>query len=287
MQENKKAWDVTEFLDGAWIKARVDLFSKRIRLDDYRGNLKTIFMQLEQWMNLYGLEKLIIKAKVNNWEWFLSQGFALEGIYKNYFSGADAFALVKYFSQERKNSEEWLKEELILHDVLKLERDHLPADLHKEYTIKLAERGDAKGLAELYDVTFPVYPTPLNQPEYVERLIEEKNIFYIILHSGKIVSAAAVHVNQKYHNGEISDCATLSEHRKKSLMKILIQELEKELFDRGIYTLYSHARAQSFGMNAVLQQLGYTYTGRLIKNCVIYQDLEDMNLWVKNLTKTQ
>jgi beta-lysine N6-acetyltransferase len=39
----------------------------------------------------------------------------------------------------------------------------------------------------------------------------------------------------------------------------------------------------SFGMNAVLYQLGYNYCGRLMNNCYIYDKLENMNMWVKNL----
>ena len=38
-------------------------------------------------------------------------------------------------------------------------------------------------------------------------------------------------------------------------------------------------------MNAVLHGLGYQYRGRLINNCYIFEKLENMNMWVKDLSK--
>jgi hypothetical protein len=66
-------------------------------------------------------------------------------------------------------------------------------------------------------------------------------------------------------------------------MKFLLLELEGELKKKGIYCAYSIARALSFGMNAALFQLGYHYRGRLLNNCYIYDKLESMNMWVKDL----
>lgn len=66
-------------------------------------------------------------------------------------------------------------------------------------------------------------------------------------------------------------------------MKKLIFLIEEELKNNGIYCVYSIARALSFGMNAAFHQLGYTYQGRLTNNCYIFDKLEDMNIWVKDL----
>lgn len=37
-------------------------------------------------------------------------------------------------------------------------------------------------------------------------------------------------------------------------------------------------------MNASFHQLGYTYTGRFIKNCDIFGNFEDMSVWTKDLS---
>jgi putative beta-lysine N-acetyltransferase len=87
-----------------------------------------------------------------------------------------------------------------------------------------------------------------------------------------------------YFNAELTDCATLSEHRTFGLMKKLLMKLEAELVKQEIFCAYSIARAQSFGMNAVLHQLRFKYRGRLLNNCYISQELENMNMWVKELS---
>jgi hypothetical protein len=68
-------------------------------------------------------------------------------------------------------------------------------------------------------------------------------------------------------------------------MKKTLERLEEVLRLQRIYCVYSIARAQSFGMNAVLHGLDYQYRGRLINNCYIFEKLENMNMWVKDLSK--
>ena len=70
-------------------------------------------------------------------------------------------------------------------------------------------------------------------------------------------------------------------------MKRILEKLEEVLRQQAIYCAYSIARAQSFGMNAVLHGLGYQYRGRLINNCYIFEKLEDMNMWVKDFLKNK
>jgi putative beta-lysine N-acetyltransferase len=192
--------------------------------------------------------------------------------------------MCKYYSNTRRNSEYWLKEDIILNDVLLLSQQNISTQLPKEYTMRVANNQDAKDLADLYGEVFQVYPTPMDSPEYVLEIINSGTLFCIIEHEDKIVSAASADVNTSYNNAELTDCATLPEHRKFGLMKHLIDHLEKELFQRNIYCAYSIARSLSFGMNAVFHQKGYDYKGRLANNCKIFDKYEDMNIWVKDLS---
>ena len=97
------------------------------------------------------------------------------------------------------------------------------------------------------------------------------------------MSAASAEINHFYHNAEMTDCATLPEYRQFGLLKQLILKFEEELLAQRVYCVYSIARALSFGMNAALHQLGYEYRGRLANNCYIFDELEDMNMWVKQI----
>ncbi|MFD6207956.1 putative beta-lysine N-acetyltransferase [Peribacillus sp. NPDC060253] len=266
------------------IHITIDHFNKRVRVEDYLGHFQECIEESLKAAKDISAEKIIFKTRKENVLELLAQGFLYEGSIDKFFLGSDCFFLVKYIRNDRRNSEEWEKEDRLLTDVLNLpiksELDVLPP----AYQGRKAEVTDAPQLAQLYGKVFKVYPTPMNDPVYVQKCMENGTVFYIFIHDGKIVSAASAEIDGFYHNAEITDCATLPEHRQYGLMKHLIAALEDYLISHEIYCIYSIARSLSFGMNAVLHQHGYSYRGRLANNCYIFEKLEDMNLWVKNYT---
>ncbi|MGO4889695.1 putative beta-lysine N-acetyltransferase [Anaerobacillus sp. MEB173] len=264
----------------------IDFASQRLRVDNYRGNIASIVTRAEEVAIDHSLSKIIIKAKEGDWRQLVSNGYQLEGIIEGYFSGSDAYFMTYYLSDDRRISKYWKKEDKIIKSVTELSDHEQNQTLPSGYTIRLATKEDASSLAKLYHLVFPSYPTPMNEENYIGKVIDEGTIFYIVEWKNEIVSAASAEVNTDDHNAEMTDCATLPEHRKHGFMKVLITELEKRLIKQNIYCSYSLARAQSFGMNAVFWKLGYRYNGRLTKNCEIFGELEDMNLWVKKLDAT-
>lgn len=261
-----------------------DPYNQRIRIDDLRGNLVEAIAKAEDLAKDQQAEKLIVKGRKEQFAPLLEKGFLCEGMIDQYFLGSDAYFFCKYFSSERKRSEFDIKEDEIVKNVQLLERYIESISPPKEYELKLIQKGDAPKLALLYKEVFKVYPTPLHDPTYICKTIDEGTIYYAFTCGDKIVSAASAEVNNMYKNAELTDCATLPEHRKYGLMKILLEKLEQQLLEQGIYCSYSLARALSFGMNAALHQLGYDYRGRLINNCNIFDKIEDMNVWVKDLS---
>jgi beta-lysine N6-acetyltransferase len=262
-----------------------DFYSERIRADDYRGNVNSLSEWLEEEAVINGFHKIIVKSKRDDLSLWQELGYINEGEFSGYFNGASAFAMCKYLTNDRRNSAYWVDEDRILKDVLKIGTGSKNQPLQSNYSLRMADIEDANSLAELYGNVFQVYPTPMNDPEYVRKMIQSGTLFCVIEHDKRIVSAASADVNGTYHNAEITDCATTPEHRKFGLMKHLIDQLEKELFQRNIYCSYSIARALSFGMNAVFHQRGYIFKGRLANNCKIFDKYEDMNIWVKDLSK--
>ncbi|MDR7072289.1 putative beta-lysine N-acetyltransferase [Fictibacillus barbaricus] len=262
-----------------------DYYNERLRIDDYRGNVRVLVEWINETTAIHPFQKVIIKSRADDVSYWLQYGFIFEGEFSSYFNGAAAIAMCKYISNDRRNSGYWAEEDNILKKVRQLSNSNLPNQLPVEYNMRMANEQDAKELAELYGIVFEIYPTPMNDPQYVREMMQAGTLFCLVLHNGKIVSAASADINSTYHNAEITDCATLIEHRKYGLMKHLVEQLEKELFMRNIYCSYSIARALSFGMNAVFYQRGYTYTGRLANNCKIFDKFEDMNIWVKDLSR--
>lgn len=261
----------------------VDLQNLRLRVDDYLGNTHAMIKRLQEMAKEYVVTKVFVKARQEDWHVFLSAGFILEGVFKRYYNGNDAFSMAYYYSAERRTSDYWMEEDQILQQVLEqpIKPENMKAN--QSFPIRMATIGDASSLAILYGKVFQTYPTPMNDAGYIKKVIEEGTIFFVAESNGEIVSSASAEVNKVYHNAEMTDCATDPAFRKHGLMKVLVCALEKELLRRNIYCAYSLARALSYGMNAVFRQLGYEYTGRLIKNCNIFDKYEDMNLWVKRL----
>ncbi|MFP3637406.1 GNAT family N-acetyltransferase, partial [Bacillus sp. SIMBA_033] len=73
-------------------------------------------------------------------------------------------------------------------------------------------------LAKLYDTVFETYPTPMNEPDYIQKVMEEGTVFYAVEHDGHIVSAASAEINAPYGHAELTDCATLPTYRKLGFM---------------------------------------------------------------------
>lgn len=108
-----------------------------------------------------------------------------------------------------------------------------------------------------------------------------ESIFRLVRENGRLVSAASAEVSWANRHAEMTDCATLPDYRGEGLMAAIFKELGREMLRQGISCLYSLARAASPGMNAVLRRLGYPLRGRMVNNCHIMGQFEDMNLWVK------
>lgn len=270
--------------DHYYMNVCFDHFNKRIRIDDYRGNLPLIAEYIIKTATKQHYSKAIIYTRREHVHVFVEKGFLLEAIFEGFFHGSHAYALTMYFEEDRKHNDYWVKEDEILHKVLKDKAEKSNESLLEGFNIRKGSPSDAEDLANLYNKVFKIYPTPLNNPDYIREVMSKDTIFYCIENKDGLVSAASACMNDQYYHAEITDCATLPSFRKLGLMRHLIIELEKEMKEKRIFCVFSIARALSFGMNAVLKQLNYKYKGRMTNNCYIFDKLEDMNVWVKDLS---
>jgi len=261
-----------------------DPYNKRIRIEDIRGNVYEALAKAEEIALHSNADKLIVKGRNEQLIPLLEHGFQCEAVIERFFLGSDCYFCCKYYTYERRNSDSFTKEDTMVKDVQSLEKNSGLKSPPEEYKLIFVQKEEVAALAQLYQQVFKIYPTPLHDPAYILKTMEEGTIYFAFTKGEEVVSAASAEVNEFYKNAELTDCATLLEHRKYGLMKILLEKLEEELLARGVYCAYSIARAQSFGMNAALHQLGYRYRGRLTNNCYIYDKIENMNMWVKDLS---
>lgn len=263
--------------DKATVTVYTDAFNKRIRIDDYAGDLLEVLAiinnQIAAWV-----EKLIVKARTADVPFFMAHGFSSEAFIKGYFSGADMYFVTMYFSAGREHTGKWHEEQAIIQTLI---TDRGKYETPSTGEVKVASMSQANELARLYKEIFNVYPTPLNEEAHIIKTMQQGTVYVYIESDHQIVSAASAEVNEKYHNAELTDCATLPSAAGKGHMKKLLYYLEQKLTRDGITCCYTLARAESFSMNKVFSQLGYTYGGRLVNNCFIYSGIEDMNVWYK------
>ncbi|MGD6794975.1 putative beta-lysine N-acetyltransferase [Metabacillus indicus] len=259
-----------------------DHFNSRMRIDDYRGNMEELLSGAEKAALEKGFTKLIVKGKSSAIHELLNKQYQLEAVIKGYFHGDHAYFFTRYFSEDRRTTTAWTEQDRMMNAIYEKEKSDCPDT--SDFVFRKAEEKDAEGLASLYKTVFEVYPTPLHSSDYIVKTMKEGTIYLLAEKNMKIVSAASAELNRLYHNAELTDCATLPETRKHRLMRTLLLKLEDVLMKEGIYCAYSIARAASFGMNAVLFQLDYEYTGRLTNNCIISTDYENMNVWCKDLS---
>ncbi|MCI0767618.1 putative beta-lysine N-acetyltransferase [Bacillus sp. TL12] len=265
------------------VEGALDYFNKRIRVDHYTGNVESLVQKIEELAEKHSFTKCIIKGKGEHVSAWLSFGFLLEATIPHYFQGHDAYFLVKYRDDERRNSIQWVDEDRIIDGVR--EKEVKEKEVPEKFVLRKATEEDAEELASVFGKVFEIYPTPLNEADYVVQTMKEDTIYYVYELDGRIISTASAEMNVKEGNAELTNCATLPEYRKHGFMKSLLIKLEEELQERAIFCSYTIARSLSFGMNAAFHQLGYTYTGRLANNCYIFDKLEDMNVWVKDLSR--
>lgn len=263
--------------DEARIVLYEDEYSRRIRVDDYSGQPKAVFELIERSLPSW-TEKLIVKARPADINFFLHHGFSEEAMIAGYFSGTDMHFITRYPNPARTQSTKAKEEDQIIQRLLSTPQASGPAP---EVKIEFATPADAGALAALYGECFEVYPTPVNNPEHVRKTMDDGTVYAVIRDNNRIISAASAEINETYRNAELTDCATRAGHEGKGLIRALLQELERHLQSRGIKCLYTIARSESFGMNKAFYQLGYKFGGRMTKNCMIYSGLEDMNVWYK------
>lgn len=260
----------------------MDNHNQRLKIVEYEGDVAKLATSMIELSKQNDLGKIITVVEEGDKAAFLTNGYSLEGTIAGYFKGTDGHCLSYFAKPERGLSILCEQEDRIISQAQEVNGQYRFSPNNK-FLFRDAEEADAKPLAELYDTVFKSYPTPMDNPAYIKKVMNQKVLFKVAEIAGQIVSAASADMNQTWLNAEITDCATLPEYRGQGLLSDLIYQLEEGLIEKGYISLFSLSRALSVGVNIVLSKQGYVYSGRQINNCEIMGKFEDMNIWVKML----
>ncbi|MBM7614468.1 putative beta-lysine N-acetyltransferase [Alkaliphilus hydrothermalis] len=263
----------------------VDKTNKRVIFYQYDEDcLKDQLEEIEGTNDSHEIEKVSVYSDDSNLEIVEQLDLVYEGKIDGFYNGEDAYIYSQFFNPERNFSPYKEQQQQLIEAVQKKYQKPLKElVLPDEYEIRKADVSDVIEMANVFGKVFETYPTPMDQPKYIKKVMKEETIFSLITHDDKIVSIASADINPKYKNAEITDCATLPEFRGNGFLSHIIAHLEDRLKEKKVPNLFSLTRAISTGMNHVIAKHGYSYRGTLVQNCDISGSFEDMNIWVKQL----
>lgn len=210
-----------------------------------------------------------------------ASGFEAEGVMPGFYEGEeDCVALGYYLNDERgelAEPEAVAKVKAILEAKAGTTKPRPPVE-----TI-LAETTDAPAIADLLADTFQQYPTPSGDPAYVAEAIADGNPFRFVKVAGEIVACASADLVPEAATAELTDCATLPEHRGNGYIQAILMDLMDDLAERQYPTAFTLARARIPGVNLAFQRLGFQLRGTMPQSCRIGGGIEDMNIWSRTL----
>lgn len=245
-------------------------------------DMPTIIDELEQLATTNDYTKIIYKVPKPFKEDFSKRGYKQEGYIPKYFSALEACCyMCRYVDTRRKK----VKDIHQITDVLKksLHQSSLntPLKLQSPFTIKILAASHTSAMAELYRQVFRSYPFPIFDEAYLEETILKNIIYFGIYNENQLVGVASCETDLSTRTSEMTDFAILPDYRGHHFALHLLQEMEIHMKMLGVQTVYTIARANSYGMNITFTKQGYCYGGLLRNNTHIGGQLESMNIWYK------
>lgn len=230
-----------------------------------------------------GYTKIFAKVPMRALNLFKRNGYAPEAIVPGLYKGReDVCFMGKYFSETRRQEK---KTELVKRalETARGKDVQQPSDLPENLHCRPTHTEDAEVMAKLYRLVFATYPFPIHDPEYLRSTMASHVVYHGVWDGDRLIALASAETDPAGQNAEMTDFATHPDYRAQGLANYLLASLEEATARRGIRTVYTIARAYSFGMNITFAKSGYSYSGTLTHNTQISGQLESMNVWHKPL----
>ncbi|WP_129598841.1 putative beta-lysine N-acetyltransferase [Methanohalophilus profundi] len=247
------------------------------------GDLPDIIPEMDQLAEQRGYSKIFAKVPADSRAAFDAKGYVKEAGVPEYYSGKkEALFMCKYFSEHRQEDTQD-EDDRIISTARGKAGDIMKPELPEGFLVRMCTEADLPVMAEIYARFFPTYPFPIQDPAYLKETMEDNVVYFAVENEGDIVALSSSEIDFENRNAEMTDFATLPQFRGMGLSTYLLSKMEKEMNKKGILTLYTIARAASYGMNTVFARLGYEFTGKLVQNTNISGNLENMNVWYKRI----
>jgi putative beta-lysine N-acetyltransferase len=245
---------------------------------------RDIVSYLRELASSNGYSKIFAKVPESTLELFKEDGYELEAGIPDFFpDGEAACFLGKYFSASRREE----RNPKLVREILDAAGNQeivSPSPLPSAFTCRTAGENDAEGMAEVYGRVFATYPFPIYEPGFLRSAMNDATIFFGIWNGNEIAALSSAETDPASLSAEMTDFATLPGYRGHGLALHLLRQMEQVMKSRGIRSVFTIARAYSFGMNITFTRNGYSFGGTLVNNTNISGNLESMNVWYKTLS---
>ncbi len=248
------------------------------------GDGPCVLPELDKLAEQNGYSKIFAKVPESAREDFLAAEYREEATIPGFFSGReDVLFMGKYFAPARAAEQEpALVEDVIAKSKAKAAVSAAPP-LAEKHVLRTLDKRDADAMAEVFSAVFATYPFPVHDPEYLRQTMDENIRYFGVFEGERLIAVSSAETYPADQNAEMTDFATLPEHRGAGLALNLLEKMEEEMGAQNYKTLYTIARSYSFGMNITFAKQGYIYSGTLTHNTNISGRLESMNVWYKSL----
>jgi len=225
---------------------------------------------------MHNYSKIVAKVPEKHLSLFKKRNYATEGSFEcdNF---TRYFFVAKYLQEERKkvtNTE-------LIEDVISQAKESRPKDIKGDFAIRLLAPEDIDTQIEIYKAVFASYPFPIYARHFIEETMKDNVRYYGVFEDDVMIATASADIDAKSGAAEMTDFATLPEHRGKGFAVSLLKKMENDLKKSGIKSFYTIARSVSYGMNKTFARCGYTFSGTLYNNTNINGEIESMNVWYK------
>lgn len=227
-----------------------------------------------------GYAKIVAKVPKKRLTLFLTSGFKVETTIPKFYNGQeDCCFMSKFLDTERAT---FNPEPLNKFKEAYQEYQYKYEPLNVEgVEVKALGPDNAEEIASIYRSVFETYPFPVFEQDYILQTMQNDVLYFGAYVKGRLQCVSSSELDVKAQNAEMTDFAALHEARGKGLSKILLAEMEHQMKERNIKTLYTIARLNSLPMNKTFMGAGYSYAGTLINNTNISGSIESMNIWYK------
>jgi len=249
------------------------------------GNDRSLIHELERLarQNRYG--KIFAKIPADAWPTFEESDFQIEAVIPGLFNGKiDGFFIAKYCHAARQRDLDPANSDRTRQWAQAGSKNLKSYDNREFPEITSCALSDAPEMSAFYKEVFRTYPFPIDDPTYLQQMINQGVPYYAIRNAGRIAALAATEIDWDHENAEMTDFATLPNWRGHGYAGLLLDHMEHQATKSGLKTVYTIARAASRGMNHVFQNRGYTYSGLLKNNSQICGAIQSMTIWYKHLS---